>query len=166
MQIRLGDVQDWPFIYALGKTVVQDSISPWRKQSLNKTLKYRTTILKGLWTWIQQTNSKVFIAETTDEKGNPVKAGYLILYPEYREELTGLNQGWVMDVAVTKEWRGQGLGRALLVAAENYCREAGIPYLGLAVSSHNLKALTLYESLGFAEERKLMVKVLGQLDNE
>lgn len=161
MRVRLGDIHDWPFVYALSKTVILDSVSPWRRQSATKTLKYRISVLKGLWTWIQQSNSKVFIAEVEDEKRNPAKAGYLILYPESKEELTGLTQAWVMDLAVAREWRGRGLGGALLQAAEGYCRKAGIPYLGLAVSSHNIKALALYEKRGFAEERKLMVKVLA-----
>lgn len=159
MQIRFGDVEDWPFLYALGKSVIMDSVSPWRKQSESKTMKHRISVLKGFWTWIQQTNSKVFIAEAEENK-NPVKAGYLVLYPEMREELTGMVQGWVMDVAVLPEYRGRGIGRALLLAAENHCRDTGLEYLGLAVSTHNVKALTLYEKLGFAEERKIMVKVI------
>ncbi|KLU60415.1 mycothiol acetyltransferase [Peptococcaceae bacterium CEB3] len=161
MRIRVGDVHDWPFIYALGKTVILDSVSPWRRQPASRTLNYRIGILKGLWTWIQQSDSIAFVAETEDDQGGPVKAGYLILFPGAKEELTGLSQGWVMDLAVSKEFRGRGVGSALLKAAEDHCRAARIPYLGLAVSSHNIKALSLYEKLGFAEERKLMVKVLS-----
>jgi len=63
-----------------------------------------------------------------------------------------------MDIAVLPKWRGKGAGRMLLNAAEDYCHEHGIPYLGLAVSSHNVNALRLYEKFGFAEERKLLVK--------
>lgn len=159
MRIRLGDIQDWPFLYALGKTVIMDSVSPWRKQPESKTMRYRTSILKGFWAWIQETHSKIFIAELEVDE-NPVKAGYLVLYPESREELTGMIQGWIMDVAVLPEYRSKGLGHALLVAAEDYCRDSGIDYLGLAVSSHNIKALALYARLGYAEERKLMVKVV------
>lgn len=178
MRIRQGDVRDWPFIFALGKTVIPASISPWRKQPMEETLKFREGILKGFWTWIQQSDSKVFIAEDQtqapahgeagagvegEEDNNTQKLqpiGYLVLYTSSREELTGVIQGWVMDLGVLPERRGKGAGRALLQAAEDYCREHGIPYLGLAVSSHNVKALRLYEHFGFAEERKLLVKVL------
>lgn len=167
MQVRQGDVRDWPFMYALGKNGISDSISPWRKQPMDETLKYREGILKGFWTWIQQSGSIVFIAEALDkeensslEKGKRQPIGYLVLHPSLREELTGVNQGWIMDIGVVQAWRGKGAGRMLLSAAEDYCREQGIPYLGLAVSSHNLRALHLYEKFGFAEERKLMVKQL------
>lgn len=155
MQIRLGGKEDWPFVYSLSKSVIPDSVSPWRKQALDKTLKYRDNILRGFWRWIEQTGSKVFIAE---EEERPV--GYLILYLDSREELTGLLQGWVMDFAVLEQWRGRGIGKALLQAAEDYCRAEGLDYLGLAVTSNNQRALQLYQDFGFAEERKLMVKVL------
>lgn len=157
MRVRQGNVRDWPFMYTLGKDVIPASISPWRKQPMEDTLKYREKILKGFWTWIQQTDSKVFIAET--EKEEP--AGYLVLYPTSREELTGILQAWVMDLAVLPKFRRQRIGETLMEAAEQYCKEQGIRYLGLAVSSHNLNALHLYEKLGFAEERKLMVKVIN-----
>ena len=161
MHIRLGDVHDWPFIYDLSKDVISTSISPWRRQPMEETIKYRDKILKGFWTWIQQTDSKVFIAEEIEEK-NIKKLGYLILYPGSIEELTGLNQAWIMDFAVLSSYRGYGTGTALLETAEEFCYDSGIVYLGLAVSSHNYKALQLYEKFGFAEERKLMVKVLSK----
>ena len=165
MRVRLGDVRDWPFIYALGKLGIPHSISPWRKQPMAETLKYRESILKGFWNWIQQSGSIVFIAEDSVEEGKSCTGkaqtiGYLILQPSSREELTGVSQGWVMDFAVLPEWRGKGAGRKLLKAAEDHCSEQGILYLGLAVSSHNVRALHLYEQFGFAEERKLMVKQL------
>ena len=155
MRVRLGDVRDWPFIYALGKLGIPHSISPWRKQPMEETLKYRESILRGFWTWIQQSGSIVLIAEASVEA-----VGYLVLQTSSREELTGVLQGWIMDFAVLPEWRGKGVGRELLKAAEDHCGEQGIPYLGLAVSSHNVRALHLYEQFGFAEERKLMVKRL------
>jgi len=169
MRVRLGDVRDWPFIYALGKLGIPHSISPWRKQPMEETLKYRESILRGFWTWIQQSGSIVFIAEAKSldeegksglEAGKTQPIGYLVLQPSSREELTGVLQGWVMDFAVLSEWRGKGAGTELMKAAEDYCVKQKIPYLGLAVSSHNVSALHLYEQLGFAEERKLMVKRL------
>ncbi|GEM_PF-454894 len=167
MLVRIGDVRDWPFMHALGKLGIADSISPWRKQPMEETLKYRERILKGFWTWIQQSGSTAFIAEASVEEceGGPKTGknrliGYLVLHTSAKEELTGLSQGWIMDFAVLPEWRGKGAGRELLKAAEDHCRELGLPYLGLAVSSHNVRALHLYEQSGFAEERKLMVKRL------
>lgn len=164
MQVRQGDVRDWPFMFALGKIGIADSISPWRKQPMEETLRYREGILRGFWTWIQQSGSIVFIAEmpieSDSESEKLERIGYLVLHPSLREELTGVEQGWIMDLAVVPEWRGKGAGLKLIQSAEEYCLEQQIPYLGLAVSSHNFRALHLYEKFGFAEERKLMVKPL------
>lgn len=173
MRVRSGNVRDWPFMYVLGKLGIPHSISPWRKQPLEETLKYRENILRGFWTWIEQSGSVVFIAEGSSEEGESGSEtrkgrrkthsiGYLVLQTSAREELTGVSQGWIMDFAVLPEWRGKGAGRALLKAAEDYCSEQGLPYLGLAVSSHNVRALHLYEQSGFVEERKLMVKRLEE----
>ncbi|HZK55623.1 MAG TPA: GNAT family N-acetyltransferase [Desulfosporosinus sp.] len=169
MLVRFGDVRDWPFIHDLGKLGIADSISPWRKQPIEETLKYREGILKGFWSWIQNSGSTVFIAEASVEEsecglktGRKRSIGYLILHTSAKEELTGLSQGWIMDFAVLPEWRGKGAGKELLKAAEDLCYTLSIPYLGLAVSSHNVGALHLYEHFGFAEERKLMVKRLDK----
>lgn len=164
MQVRQGNVRDWPFMYALGKIGIPESISPWRKQPMEVTLKYREEFLRGFWTWIQQSEAKVFIVEEVKQEAEEAQSvhplGYLVLHDSAREELTGLTQGWIMDIVVLPEWRGKGAGKVLLKAAEDHCKEQGISYLGLAVSSHNIKALKLYESYGFAEERKLLVKQL------
>lgn len=164
MRVRQGNVHDWPFISNLAKIGIPESISPWRKQPMGVTLKYREEFLKGFWIWIQQSESQVFIVEESvlEEVSSAQSLGYLVLHGSAREELTGVTQGWIMDIVVLPEWRGKGAGRMLLDAAEDYCREHGIPYLGLAVSSHNVKALRLYEKFGFAEERKLLVKKLDE----
>ncbi|MDR3600670.1 MAG: GNAT family N-acetyltransferase [Desulfosporosinus sp.] len=167
MRVRQGDIHDWPFMYALAKIGIRDSVSPWRKQPLEETLNYRDTILKGFWTWIQRSGSIVFIAEVPKETGESCSEtemtqpiGYLVLHALSREEITGVKQGWIMDLGVLPEWRGKGAGRVLLKAAEDHCREQQVPYLGLAVTTHNVRALHLYERFGFAEERRLMVKPL------
>ena len=171
MRVRLGDVGDWPFMYALGKQGITHSISPWRKQSLEETLDYRESILSGFWQWIQESGSTVFIAETAVKDGKfALKArkvqaiGYLVLQTSSKEELTGVSQGWIVDFVVLPKLRGKGVGRELLKAAEEHCCKQGIPYLGLAVSSHNLRALHLYERFGFVEERKLMFKQVEKLE--
>jgi ribosomal protein S18 acetylase RimI-like enzyme len=171
VRVRLGDVRDWPFMYALGKQGIKHSISPWRKQSMEETLAYRESILSGFWQWIQESGSIVFIAETSVKGGKSALKvrkvqgiGYLVLQTNSREELTGVSQGWIVDIVVLPELRGKGVGRELLKAAEEHCYKKGIAYLGLAVSSHNVNALHLYEQFGFIEERKLMFKQVEKLE--
>jgi GNAT superfamily N-acetyltransferase len=56
----------------------------------------------------------------------------------------------VSDLAVAAGHRGQGLGRALLVAAEEYARKRGAQELRIAVLAGNHVADQLYQSVGFS----------------
>ena len=55
-------------------------------------------------------------------------------------------------MAVAREWRGQGVGAALLVAATDWARARGLHKLSLGVFAHNEAALGLYRKFGFVEE--------------
>jgi RimJ/RimL family protein N-acetyltransferase len=48
--------------------------------------------------------------------------------------------------------RRQGIGRALMAAAEEWARSAGVRKLELHVFPHNTAALELYRGLGYREE--------------
>jgi ribosomal protein S18 acetylase RimI-like enzyme len=53
-----------------------------------------------------------------------------------------------LGIAVSMDWRGKGLGRALLMALIETAREDGYAALSLSVSPLN-PARSLYESIGF-----------------
>ncbi|MFH8408533.1 GNAT family N-acetyltransferase [Streptomyces sp. NPDC018019] len=57
--------------------------------------------------------------------------------------------GYVMDVRVAPEHRGQGHGRTLMLVAERETLAAGRAVLGLNVFADNAQARGLYESLGY-----------------
>lgn len=54
----------------------------------------------------------------------------------------------VVDISLLPAWRGQGLGTALLAAAQAQAATRGAALL-LQVSRHNPRARALYERLGF-----------------
>ena len=56
----------------------------------------------------------------------------------------------VHDLAVLPGHRGQGVGQALLAAAEAHARERGACKLTLEVLSGNTRALRSYDQFGFA----------------
>ena len=58
--------------------------------------------------------------------------------------------GYVSDLVVRPDARGQGIGRALLRQAETCVREAGVATLRLSVLAGNRGAIALYEEEGFA----------------
>jgi RimJ/RimL family protein N-acetyltransferase len=53
---------------------------------------------------------------------------------------------------VLPEWRGRGVGSALLSAALEWSHERGLHKLSLGVFAHNQAALALYRKFGFVEE--------------
>ncbi len=57
----------------------------------------------------------------------------------------------VHDLAVVPDWRGKGVGRTLLLAAEERARRDGCCKLTLEVQEDNLRARGLYESFGFTD---------------
>ena len=57
-----------------------------------------------------------------------------------------------IGMAVLREWRGRGVGTALMVAAIDWARERGLHKLSLSVFAHNEAAIALYRKFGFVEE--------------
>jgi RimJ/RimL family protein N-acetyltransferase len=57
-----------------------------------------------------------------------------------------------IGMAVAREWRGRGVGSALLAAAIEWARERGLHKLSLSVFPHNAAAIALYRKFGFVEE--------------
>ena len=57
----------------------------------------------------------------------------------------------IHDLAVVPEFRGQGIGRALLDAVAEHARQRGCVKLTLEVQESNRRARQAYESAGFAQ---------------
>ena len=67
---------------------------------------------------------------------------------------------WVWDLEIDEAHRGQGLGRAAMLAAEAYVRDHGVERLGLNVFGGNAAAIALYDDLGYAVDAQQMSKQL------
>ena len=57
-----------------------------------------------------------------------------------------------LGMAVAREWRGHGVGSALMRAAIAWARGRGLHKLSLEVFAHNDAAVALYRKFGFVEE--------------
>ena len=60
-----------------------------------------------------------------------------------------LDEAHVTNVAVAKDFRGQGIGRLLTAALIQYASNLGVVYATLEVRRSNETAKRLYQSLGF-----------------
>ncbi|HEY3336550.1 MAG TPA: GNAT family N-acetyltransferase [Candidatus Limnocylindrales bacterium] len=65
-----------------------------------------------------------------------------------------------IGIAVLEGWRGQGIGSALMRAAERWARDRGLDVLDLDVATPNEGGRRLYERLGYARVAETMVKPL------
>lgn len=57
-----------------------------------------------------------------------------------------------IGMAVQSDWRGRGVGTALMVAAIDWARDHGLHKLSLSVFAHNEAAIALYRKFGFVDE--------------
>ena len=62
------------------------------------------------------------------------------------------HRGWVNYLAVDPSARGEGNGRDMMAAAEQWLVSRGCPKLNLQVRSTNAQAVAFYDSLGFVRD--------------
>jgi ribosomal protein S18 acetylase RimI-like enzyme len=98
----------------------------------------------------------MFIAEVDGER-----AGLLWFGPN-RNLVTGEEEGWIYNVTVLPAYRGRGIGRRLMVHAEQHARQEGYAVIGLMVAVHNPTARELYRRLNYQDSNILMRKPLSE----
>ena len=70
---------------------------------------------------------------------------------------------FVWDISIREQFRGRGLGRAAMLAAEDVARQTHAVAMSLNVFGSNTVARRLYESLGYGVTAQQMLKNLHQL---
>ena len=100
---------------------------------------------------IHTPDQRLLIAE--DAAGEPV--GYLWLARKPETDTV-----FIYDIEVVAERRGQGFGRRLMELVEVESRAMGLSRIELNVHADNEVARSLYESAGYREMRRQMVKLL------
>ncbi len=96
-----------------------------------------------------------------EEAGQVVGYVALCLEPEPADYWTSLaGYAYISDLVVLPEYRGRGLGRALLAEAENLARRLGANALKINVLARNTTAWNLYHSAGFRDYEISLLKPL------
>lgn len=62
------------------------------------------------------------------------------------------HRGWINYLAVKPSHRRNGLGRAMMAAAEERLRAAGCPKINLQVRTSNRDVLAFYQAIGFVTD--------------
>jgi GNAT superfamily N-acetyltransferase len=92
----------------------------------------------------RQPNSTILIGRAD----NAIVATVMVGYDGHR--------GWVYYVATDPDRRAEGYGRAIMNAAEDWLRAAGIAKLQLLVRRDNARAGAFYQSIGYAEAQTIV----------
>ena len=89
-------------------------------------------------------------------------AGYSLIYEHDADtQATGVREAYLGQLGVLPEFRGRGLGSALIVESLRAAAAAGMDRSGLTVDTNNTTgALQLYERLGFAVDARETVWAL------
>ena len=91
--------------------------------------------------------------------------GWCDIFAGYHE---GLTHAGTLGMGVLKDYRGQGIGRALIRMTIKHAKEiCGLEKVELEVFKSNTAAIALYESEGFAKEGEKINsrKLDGKYDN-
>ena len=150
IRVRPFVAEDRPFVLSLAPRLVL-GIARWRDHEM---------MLATAQGWLagsmerHGTETIVFIAE--DERGERLGCASV----SHSHHFTGDRQAYIGELAVSDTAEGHGVGRALVLACEQWAREQGYPFLVLATGSANAGARGFYQHLGFQEEDVTLVKLL------
>jgi ribosomal protein S18 acetylase RimI-like enzyme len=86
-----------------------------------------------------------------------VAVGSLWLGPDPRDP----NGVFVFDIEIAPQARNRGIGRAAMLAIEEFATRRGRASIGLNVFGANIEARRLYDSLGYMVVSTSMLKQLG-----
>ena len=98
---------------------------------------------KRLGTMTQGADFSAFVAETTDGR----VAGWIQVYVVRLVEADAYAE--IGGLVVDANFRGQGLGKALLVACENWAIERGYSIMSVHSNMKRSEARLFYEGMGF-----------------
>jgi ribosomal protein S18 acetylase RimI-like enzyme len=149
--VRAGRHDDRDFVRDLGRRTASSSVSALRVARYDDVL----DAFERLVDFVDGRQHVVLVAERDGER-----AGFLLLLFDVPDEVTLTRQAFVAYMAVEPAMRGEGIGRAMLAAAEAHAIAAGMPSMSLMVTDENAPARALYDRAGFVTERRMLTKPL------
>ena len=149
--------EDWPWIAEGQVEIAWVGLTSERQESLGRQ-RVEESVARQVERLRSTTDfpNQAFVARTDD--GTP--AGYVWVARDENDS-TGQLEASLLSQFVAQAYRGQGLGRRLMEAAEAWARQQSLPRIGLSIGARNTLGQRLYESLGFRIETLRMTKKLG-----
>lgn len=100
----------------------------------------------------------LFVAIDRTDRAARVIGMANLLYSE--STFLGGPVGWLEDVVVHPQWRGQGVGTALIDHIKTFARERGLLRITLLTDFDNARAIRRYESTGFIRSTMIPMRVV------
>jgi len=103
---------------------------------------------RGLAALLASPTGHIAIARDTTSRAVGMATAQLVI-----STAEGAPSAWIEDVVVREDFRGQGLGRALLDAALDWARNQGAVRAQLLADLDNAPALAFYDRVGWRPTR-------------
>jgi ribosomal protein S18 acetylase RimI-like enzyme len=68
---------------------------------------------------------------------------------------------YINAMIIAEQYRGQGIGKRMILELEKYARKIKIPAIDVQTASFKTEAIEFYHKLGFEHERVQMRKALN-----
>lgn len=95
-----------------------------------------------------QENGRCYWLAGLNKSEQIVASSQLVLYPHGAE---------LANLIVVPERRGEGIGTAMIQVLTAVARHLNLPSLEIGVAASNVRALTLYQQLGFHQDRDIQL---------
>ncbi|MFN0300919.1 MAG: GNAT family N-acetyltransferase [Burkholderiales bacterium] len=100
----------------------------------------------------------LFVAVDRTDRAARVIGMASLLYSE--STFLGGPVGWLEDVVVHPQWRGQGVGTALIDHIKTFAREHGLLRITLLTDFDNARAIRRYENAGFVRSTMIPMRLV------
>ena len=148
--IRSGTDADLEAVLALAPRLAV-GVAPWRDQT--EAVAAGRRWLEGSLAAAARGDGAVFVAAAADQV-----LGVITIGPS--THFTGERDGYIGELAVAEHASRQGIGRALIDAADAWARDHGLTHLTLHTGARNAGARAFYAALGFDEEEVRLTRPL------
>jgi mycothiol synthase len=112
------------------------------------TWNFRPITATALANDLREQRAGMLVAVMDADESHIIGTVHALFDPTHRNP-DGGPYAWISNLTTDPEWRGRGLGRALLAAGLTHLYERGAHSVALSVDGTNTAALQLYRSAGF-----------------
>jgi GNAT superfamily N-acetyltransferase len=151
----LPDDRESFLAFVMGTQRYEHAVEPDRRLDSTVAEDYLAVLLSD----VSRRNGKIFVAVREDG----TRLGWGVAHEEENDIYVVKElrlHGYISELFVVEEMRGQGVGRALIEACEAWARSRGLPLIMIGVLSGNTRAKQIYESSGYAHYALRLRKML------